>query len=140
MRARRGHRRVRVKKGKPGGALRMRGAPVEFSKTEVEVAQSAADGDQPEIVGRAAERLRLLLNGRQRSRHFGQLRIAPRSPLLFQRAGAGFIARQQRGVQQPITQRLARKAQPACLAVCRQQLARGALVKVFADHPAVVQT
>src|SRR5260370_34405853 len=112
----------------------MLAAPVVGGEAEVEIAERTGDRDRAQR-RLALERLDLGFELAEHAVDLLDLALAPVGPALVLGPECRLVARQQRGIEQPVGHRLVAQRHPAFAALAPQELAALVLaVEVFADH------
>src|SRR6185437_15093579 len=112
----------------------MRGAPVHCREAEVEIAQRAGDRDGADR-GFAFQRVGLGLELGEHVLDLLGLALSPVGPALVLGPGRALIARQDRGIEEPVGHRLKPERHPSLTALARNELAASVLaVELLADH------
>src|SRR5260370_7858158 len=113
----------------------MLAAPVVGGEAEVEIAQRTGHRDRAQR-RLALERLDLGFELAEHAVDLLDLALAPVGPALVLRPECRLVARQQRGIEQPVGHRLVAQRHPALAALARQELAPLLLaVELFASPP-----
>jgi hypothetical protein len=112
------------------------------AKAEVAIAERAGKRDLPDMgkAGNGIEHRRRRFQHSERALYFAGLVIEPFRLVLFGRAPAAFVDRQDRGIENAVAQRLHAQRCEALRGFTRDDLAAaGAVIEIFEDHPRIVK-